>query len=147
MQSRTTTVEEARAILFRLGIAKTYPILPGLLYLELSYCTSFIVFENVIATLAVLTLMPKFQFYSYSLVAWVLTPLLCCLAMWQKAERVQIHATSDSERQNRCQKLASRPMRSQEKFTHGRTDIQKNDLQSEVALAKKIREQLNNCPG
>ena len=26
-------------------------------------------------------------------VAWVLTPLLCCLATWQKAERVQIHAT------------------------------------------------------
>ena len=27
--------------------------------------------------------------------AWVLTPLLCCLATWEKAERVQIHATSD----------------------------------------------------
>ena len=26
--------------------------------------------------------------------AWALTPLLCFLAMWQKAERVQIHTTS-----------------------------------------------------
>ena len=54
----------------------------GLLWLELSYCTSFIVFENVIATTAVLTLMPEFLFYSYSSVAWVLTALLCYLAMW-----------------------------------------------------------------
>ena len=35
---------------------------PGLLWIELSYCTSFIVFENVIATTAVLTLMPKISF-------------------------------------------------------------------------------------
>ena len=45
------------------------PIVPGLLWLELSHCTSFIVFENVIATTAVLTLMPKFMFHSYSSVA------------------------------------------------------------------------------
>ena len=57
-----------------------------------------------------------------SSVACVLTPLLCCLAMFYKVETVQIHATSDWEPQNHCQKLVSRPMRSLEKFTHGPTD-------------------------
>jgi len=70
------------------------------LWLKLSYCTSFIVFE-----------IRHCHYYSVNAHAKIsaifLTNLLCCLAMWKKAERVQIHATSDRECQNHCQKLAS----------------------------------------
>ena len=37
----------------------TDPTVSGLFWLQLSHCTSYIVFENVIASTAVLTLMPK----------------------------------------------------------------------------------------
>ena len=43
----------------------------------------------------------------YNISLQMLTSLLCCLAMWYKAERVQIHATSDWARQNHYQKLGS----------------------------------------
>ena len=81
-------------VLFRLGIAKisfhfislfhrdlSHPTVCKFIvlyqdYFDLfSYCTSFIVFENVITTTAVLTLMPKFLCYSYSSVADSLTVL------------------------------------------------------------------------
>ena len=85
------------------------PTVSGLFWLELSYCTSFIVFENVIATTAVLTLMlggvigamdnvqSFIGFFMASLshvveslkskdtrnlCAVALTLLLFCLAMW-----------------------------------------------------------------
>ena len=60
----------------------TNPTVPELLWLELSSCTSFIVFENVTATTAVLTLMPKFPEMEYCVSA----ASMLAEEIWQIAE-------------------------------------------------------------
>ena len=81
-------------------------------------------FENVTTTTAVLTLMPKFLLYS-----WVTTDcytsICAVIFIAAAAELVELVDLADGfakfaegvgnlERQNHCQKLASRPMRSLE---------------------------------